>query len=159
MKIFIILVFSFVVLSCTNSKVREVKKYTIEQFYENTNIWGGSFSPDESKLLVTSNETGIYNVFALPIDGNTPQQLTHSKNESFFAISYIPNGNGFLYHADIGGDENDHLYWVDNEGNTLDLTPFDSSKSDFFKWSRDEKTFFISPINAIQSILICMKKK
>ena len=139
MKIFIILVISFFVFSCSSDIV---KKYTIEQFHKNSNIWGGSFSPDESKLLVTSNETGIYNVFALPIDGNAPLQLTHSEKESYFAISYVPDGNGFLYHADIGGDENDHLYWMDNDGNTIDLTPFDSSKSEFFQWSRDEKSFF-----------------
>ena len=49
---------------------RIVKKYTIEQFYKNIDIYGGSFSPDESKLLVTSNESGIFNLVALPIDSS-----------------------------------------------------------------------------------------
>jgi dipeptidyl aminopeptidase/acylaminoacyl peptidase len=139
MKIFLFLIISLFVFSCTSTGV---KTYTIEQFHKNINILGGSFSPDESNLLVTSNETGIYNVYALPIDGSDPQPLTHSEKESYFAISYVPNGNGFLYHADKGGNENDHLYWVDNAGTTVNLTPFDSSKSEFLGWSRDEKSFF-----------------
>jgi len=136
---------AFIFTSCTVDQSREVKKYSIDQFYKNTNIGGGSFSPDEKNLLITSNETGIYNGFALPVDGSAPQQLTHSEVESFFSISYVPDENGFLYYADKGGDENDHLYWVDNKQNTIDLTPFEGSKSSFYGWSRDDKSmFFIS---------------
>ncbi|KAA3615336.1 MAG: S9 family peptidase [Calditrichaeota bacterium] len=139
MKTLIIFVISLTIFSCSQTTV---KKYTIEQFHKNTNIWGGYFSPDETKLLVTNNETGIYNVFAIPVDGKAPEQLTFSEKESYFAISYVPDGNGFLYYADKGGDENDHLYWVDKDRKTLDLTPFENSKSGFFKWSHDEKSFF-----------------
>ncbi|KAA3610582.1 MAG: S9 family peptidase [Calditrichaeota bacterium] len=134
----------FVLFACSGNKAKDVKKYSIEQFYQNTNIWGGSFAPDESKLLVTSNETGIYNVFALPVDGSNPVQLTNSEKESCFAGSWLPDGNGFLYSADKGGDENDHIFWVDSTGNTIDLTPFEGAKSNFYGWSRDEKSFFIS---------------
>ncbi len=144
MKIFIISVISLFVFSCSSDSVREVNKYSIEQFYKNVNIWGGSFSPDESRLLVTSNETGIYNVFALPVDGTSHQQLTQSAKESYFSTSYLPDGNGFLYSADKGGDENDHIFWVDSSNNTLDLTAFEGSKSNFYGWSRDEKSFFFS---------------
>ena len=67
------------VIACSVQQGKVVQKYSIEQFYQNRNIFGGSFSPDESRLLVTSNETGIYNVFALPVDGSAPQQLTSSE--------------------------------------------------------------------------------
>ena len=40
----------------------EVNRYTIEQFYDNLSIGGGSFSADESRLLVSSNQSSIYNV-------------------------------------------------------------------------------------------------
>ncbi|RLD94003.1 MAG: S9 family peptidase, partial [Bacteroidetes bacterium] len=56
-------------LACTQAPP-EVTKYTIEQFYDNLSIGGGSFSADETTLLVTSNQTGIYNVFALNVDGS-----------------------------------------------------------------------------------------
>ena len=57
-------------------------------------------------------------------------------------ISYVPNGNGFLYYADKGGDENDHMYWVDSDDSTLNLTPFDGAKSNFYGWSRTKKVFY-----------------
>jgi len=133
---------SLLLFTCSKYEVKEVNNYTIEQFYQNINFGGGYFAPDESNLLVTSNETGIFNVFALPIDGDDPQQLTNSVKESYFASSYVPNGNGFLYYADKGGDENDHIFWIDSESKTLDLTDFEGSKSTFYGWSRDERSFF-----------------
>ncbi|HQU74031.1 MAG TPA: DPP IV N-terminal domain-containing protein, partial [Calditrichia bacterium] len=144
-KLALLLIASVTLLMCSSNQVREIRQYSIEQFYQNTNIRGGSFSPDETNLLITSNQTGIYNVFALPLDGTAPAQLTQSTGESNFAVSYLPNGDGFIYASDSGGDENDHLFWVNSEGNTTDLTPSEGAKSDFMQWSRDEKSmFFIS---------------
>jgi len=134
-----------IILACTGQKSREVKKYSIGQFYKNINIYGGSFSPDESKLLVTSNETGIYNVFALPVDRDTSQQLTNSTRESYFAVSYFPGDERILFQADQGGNENDHIYLLDENDKIIDLTPFENAKSNFYGWSRDEKSgFYIS---------------
>ena len=81
---FILLILMSLILSCVSNQTRDVKKYTIEQFYQNTSIWGGSFAPDESNLLVTSNETGIYNVFALPLDGSKPEQLNKLRRRILF---------------------------------------------------------------------------
>ena len=141
MKLFIVILTSLLFTMCSQ---REVKQYSIEQFYKNKQIYGGTFSPDNATLLVTSNQTGIYNVFALPVDGSPARPLTHSEKESFFAVSYLPDGNGFLYSADEGGNENNHLFWVDSSGRTSDITPFDKSKSAFFKWSHDGKSFFLT---------------
>ena len=46
---------------------REVKQYTIAQFYESTNTGGGSFSQDAAKLLISNNATGIYNAYEIDI--------------------------------------------------------------------------------------------
>ena len=81
MKKYILFLLLSVIFSCISNQTRDVKKYTIEQFYKNTNIYGGYFSADEKNLLVTSNETGIYNVFAIPIDGTDYQQLTNSSSK------------------------------------------------------------------------------
>ena len=77
-------------------KVVEIPSYSIEQFYKNTNVSGGSFSSDGSKLLVSSNETGIYNLFEIPVDGSPAKQLTNSEKESFFVLAYIHNNYLFL---------------------------------------------------------------
>ncbi len=121
---------------------RVVKKYTIEQFYKNIDIYGGSFSHDESKLLVTSNESGIFNLVALPIDTSQPVKLTHSTVESLFAISYLPDDNRILYSSDIGGNELNHIYLLKEDGTSADLTPWEKAKSDFFEWALDKKSFF-----------------
>ena len=130
--------------ACTpqGEKPREVKQYTIEQFYKNVNVFGGSFSPDESLLLVTSNETGIYNAFALAVDGGEPIQLTNSTDESIFAISYFPEDDRILYVSDQGGNEINHIYLRNEDGSVIDLTPYEGARSQFAGWSRDEQSFF-----------------
>ncbi|MEO1434787.1 MAG: alpha/beta fold hydrolase, partial [Bacteroidota bacterium] len=123
---------------------RTVKSYTIEQFYENTNIGGGSFSPDGSKLLCSSNATGIYNAVALPVDGSAPIALTSSDKESIFASSYFPNDERFLFSSDQGGNENSHVYVQDLDGTVTDLTPDEGSRAGFAGWSRNLDKFFMT---------------
>lgn len=148
MKKLAIIALSVILFSCGNmgskkeQESKMVTKYTIDQFYKNLSIFGGSFSHDETKLLMTSNETGIYNLLAVSVDGSSKEQLTFSENESFFGISFFPKDERFLYSADMGGNEIDHIYMADTEGNTVDLTPWEEAKSNFFGWSRDENSFF-----------------
>lgn len=133
----------FVLAACQpEKKVVEIPSYSIEQFYKNTNVSGGSFSSDGSKLLVSSNETGIYNLFEIPIDGSTAKQLTSSEKESFFGLAYFPNSDKVLLSYDQGGDENNHIYMRDEEGTITDLTPFEGARAGFWGWDRDEKSFY-----------------
>jgi dipeptidyl aminopeptidase/acylaminoacyl peptidase len=128
--------------ACTQKPV-EISRYTIEQFFDNLSIFGGSFSADESRLLVSSNETGIYNVYALNTDGSGKQQLTFSEEESFFGNSYFPEDDRFLYSADKGGDENSHIFMQDPDGTVTDLTPWEGATSQFGGWSRDFKSLYL----------------
>jgi len=48
---------------------RPSKQYTIEQFLNTTSMTGASFSADESRILFSSNKTGIWNVYAIPVTG------------------------------------------------------------------------------------------
>ena len=81
-------------LSCYETeKPREVKKYSIQQFMENTDIYRNSLSFDEKKVLFTSNESGIYNVYSVNIENNELIQLTHSEKSSFSSYSYFPDDN------------------------------------------------------------------
>ena len=127
----------------TNETVTHTPKtYTIEQFYQNKNVFGGSFSPDASKLLVSSNESGIYNAMALPVDGSPAVALTQSDKTSIFAFSYFPNDERILYGADNEGDEISHIYMLDNDGVAVDLTPAETAKSNFFGWTKDLTGFY-----------------
>ncbi|MFT5571052.1 MAG: dipeptidyl aminopeptidase/acylaminoacyl peptidase, partial [Cyclobacteriaceae bacterium] len=121
----------------------KVTKYTIEQFYENTNIGGGSFSPDESKLLISSNETGIYNAFEIDIASGAKTQLTSSTEESYYAQSYFPEDDRILFTFDEGGNENYKVFLRKQDGQTKNLTPGDSIRNGFWGWSQDKQSMYL----------------
>lgn len=136
---------AFLIIGCASDKEQAVmppSQYTIEQFYKNKNVFGGSFSADASKLLVSSNETGIYNVWELPVDGGAPIQRTNSSEESIFAISYFPNDDRILFSSDKGGNEITHIYMQEANGNYADLTPAENAKANFAGWAKDLESFF-----------------
>jgi len=140
--LFIVLLF---IISCKNSKEEKpisYNTYPIEEFYENTRIGGGSFSNDEKKILVSSDQTGIFNLFEIDIESGEKKQVTFSESESFFAVDYVPNSNDILYSADKGGDEIDHIYLMKESGETIDLTPDEKEKSSFGGWSLDRTMMY-----------------
>ncbi len=57
---------------------KQVKRYTIEQFMATTSVTGASFSKDERQILFSSNASGIFNAYTLPVGGGTPRALTTS---------------------------------------------------------------------------------
>jgi dipeptidyl aminopeptidase/acylaminoacyl peptidase len=127
-----------------NEQPRNVKQYTIEQFYKSTQAGGGSFSSDDAKLLINSNESGIYNVYEIDIASGEKKALTRSTKESVFAADYVPGTSYFIYSADKGGDENDHLFLQKNDSTVKDLTPGEKEKANFWGWSRDNKFLYYS---------------
>ncbi len=122
---------------------REVKQYSIEQFLKTVNYSGASFSPDREKILVSSDQTGVFNAYALYVDGRDPEPLTKSTVDSVFALGYFPNDERFLYSSDQGGNELDHIYLRNEDGTTVDLTPGENLKAQFYGWSQDDRSFFI----------------
>jgi dipeptidyl aminopeptidase/acylaminoacyl peptidase len=131
-----------------NSESKEVvlnlKQYTIEQFMDNESVNGGSFSPDKSKLLVSSNRSGIYNMYTVPVSGGDFTPLTTSDSSSIFAVSYFPNDERILYTADGNGDEIYHLYLRNLNGTITDLTPEKGARTSFNGWAHDGKSFSYS---------------
>jgi dipeptidyl aminopeptidase/acylaminoacyl peptidase len=121
---------------------RQVRQYTIAQFLANTTYGGSSFSPDNKKILVGSNQTGVFNIFAFPLDGGKPVQLTDSKVSAIQGLGYFPKDERFLYTSDQGGNEKNHIYVQSPDGKSKDLTPGDNLKADFIDWSQDGKSFF-----------------
>ena len=121
---------------------REFKKYTIEQFMKTISIGGSSFSFDEKSILFSSNQTGIFNAFVLPVKGGEPSQVTFSKDDSIFALSFLPHDKRILYSSDRGGNEIGHIYLRDEKGNVKDLTPNEKAKSVFYGISYDESRIY-----------------
>ena len=149
MKKIVVLFSIAALLSCKNEpketvaeKAPEITKYTIEQFMDNEAVGNGDFSSNNSKLLVHSNRSGIYNLYEVPATGGEFEPLTQSDSSSIFAISYFPNDERILFSSDGNGDELDHIYLKDLDGSITDLTPFEGAKSNFYGWSDDKSTFY-----------------
>ncbi len=113
-------------------------QYSIEQFYKNENIGGGSFSSDGSKLLFHSNKSGIYNLYEVDLASGEQRQVTRSEKESLFSEGYVPGTTDMLYSADQGGNEINHLYLLATDGTTRDLTPGEKEVANFLEWSKDK---------------------
>ena len=122
---------------------QEIREYSIEDFMNSTRYSGASFSSDNSELLVSNNSTGIFNVYAIAVDGSYTEQLTFSESDAMLAISFFPKDDRFLYTADQGGNELNHLYVREMDGSKIDLTPGDNIKASFSGWAGDYESFFI----------------
>ncbi|HBH22220.1 MAG TPA: S9 family peptidase [Cytophagales bacterium] len=138
-----------ILMSCSDSKKQEqadeaFETYTIEQFYENVSYYGGAFSPDESKLLVGNNSTGVFNAYEIDLASGTETALTQSDSNSIWAVSYFPEDERILYQSDNDGDEIDHIYVRQTDGTVEDLTPVEGAKANFMKWQRDNKSFLFT---------------
>lgn len=134
------------IVSCNNEPEarKDVKQYSAEQLFNNTSIGGGDFNTDESKILVHANNSGIFNLYEIVITDTSMKPLTSSTKESFFAVDYLPGTNKYLYTADQGGNENDHIY-LQTPGDTTarDITPWMGSTNSAAGWSDDKKSLYV----------------
>ena len=127
MKKVAVLLFISLIWSCKQepkepSVAETMKTYTIAQMMDNEAVGGGSFSPDNSKLLVHSNRSGIYNAYTISVADATMETLTQSDSSSVFTTSYFPNDERILLSKDNNGDEIYQIYLRDTTGTITNLT-------------------------------------
>jgi Tol biopolymer transport system component len=124
-------------------------RYEAKAFFETTrfrlpgNNNGYAFSPDRSKVLISSDSTGVFNVYALPTSGGDPVALTASKDNATFGASYFPADERILFTADQGGNELTHVYVRETDGSVKDLTPGAKVKADFLGWNAAGDNFYL----------------
>ena len=118
-------------------------QYTIEDFMRTTAILGAAFSPDETAILFSSDATGVFNAYEVPVCGGSPRQLTHSASDATYGVAYLPD-NRLLLSRDCGGNEDFHLYVMDLNGREHDLTPGDHVTMNFLGENRDRGSFYCS---------------
>jgi dipeptidyl aminopeptidase/acylaminoacyl peptidase len=126
----------------TARPARAVVRYPIPQLVGVEGLYGLSISADNQRVLVSSDRSGVFNAWAIPLDGSASTALTAS-NDSIFVDSYFPRDQRVLYTADRGGDEQSHVYLRDLDGQIRDLTPGTNLKASFLDWSGDGRSFFI----------------
>ena len=133
---------------------REAARYSIGELMASVIHRGGgvpwgfmaapSFSPDGGTILSSTNASGIYNAYAIPVGGGEPLALTASTAESVLAVGYFPRGGRFLYVSDHAGNELTHIYVQEEDGTVRDLTPGDRLRAKFVHWASDGQSFFVS---------------
>ena len=138
----VIITLSILFICCQQNVDSNLKVYKIEDFFNNVSISGGYFSTDEEKIIYSSNQNGIFNIYETNIQTGKINQLTTSNKESFFVRAYVPNSNNFIYTADNGGNEINHLFLKKGDQTAIDLTPNENEKSVFYKWSNDNEFLY-----------------
>jgi dipeptidyl aminopeptidase/acylaminoacyl peptidase len=124
------------------------KTYSAQQFYNTVSYnlaagQGRCFAPDGQTLLVSSDETGIFNAYAMSLDG-TKTALTASDIDSTFAETFFPSDDRILVEADKGGNEINHLYVRASDGTLTDLTPGDKTRAYFLGWNETGSEFYVA---------------
>lgn len=118
-----------------------MNRYSAPAFLATTKVLGASFSHDEESVLISSDKSGVFNVYTLSILDSTSKQRTFS-SENTFAISYFPDSEAILFLREQRNDETVHLYVLDINSIETDLTPGDGATIRFYGWSKDERSFF-----------------
>lgn len=123
-------------------------RYSAAQFFDTTSFaiapgGGMPFSPDGSSLLISSDASGVFNAYALPVAGGEPVALTASTGNAVFAQTWLPDGR-VIVTSDQGGNELNHVYVREADGTLRDLTPGDKVKASFLGMSPDGKTMWLT---------------
>ncbi|MFM7273375.1 MAG: TolB family protein, partial [Gammaproteobacteria bacterium] len=122
---------------------RVPKRYDIGTLLSNLRLVGADMSPDGSRVLFSSNASGVFNLYEIPASGGEPVALTASTTDAHFAVGYFPADGRMLYTADRGGDERNHLYVREVDASARDLTPCEKCKAQFLDWAADDAGFFV----------------
>ena len=124
-----------------------VPVYSAETFFQTTSYSlassvGHAFSAEGAKILVSSDESGVFNAVEIGPDG-TQTPLTTSETNAHFALSYFPTDDRILVTADSGGDELNHIYVRELDGTLNDITPGENVKASFGGWKDDNSVFYV----------------
>ena len=124
-------------------------RYSARTFFETTSFGmaspdGIAFSRDGRNLLITSDASGVFNAYMLPVAGGDPVPVTRSTDNATFGGSFFPNDDRVLFTSDQGGNELNHIYVRQADGTVRDLTPGERLKASFLGWNADGRSFFVS---------------
>ncbi|MBW3671775.1 MAG: hypothetical protein KY432_08910 [Acidobacteria bacterium] len=127
----------------------ELVRYTAEQFFKTSSYAmaasdGIAFSRDGKNILISTDASGVFNAYLLPVSGGNPVPLTRSTDNATFGASFFPADDRVLFTADQGGNELNHIYVREVDGAVRDLTPGERLKASFLGWSADGQSFYVS---------------
>jgi dipeptidyl aminopeptidase/acylaminoacyl peptidase len=140
-RILIIGILVLLTLSCARREV-EFRTYPLETFFDYKSVSSATYSPDEKIIAYISDASGVHNIWTVPVSGGEPRQLTYDTVNTIIFVTWCPNRDSLVYLQDKGGNENFHLYLMPAQGGSaVELTPGDSVRTQFLKWSYDGNSF------------------
>lgn len=118
-------------------------KYSAKDFFSSTSIFGSAINLDGTAVLITTDESGIYNTYRQPLGEGEREALTRSETDTTKGVSFFPADDRVLLTADQEGNELNHLYVRELDGAIHDITPGKNLKAAFVNWTIDGSAFFV----------------
>jgi len=115
--------------------------YTMDQLLKTVSVGGGSFNQDETRILVHTNETGVFNVYELDLATGERTAVTEGE-DTIFAVAYMPHDERILFRKDAAGNEVHHLFLRELDGTVRELTEGEATRETFAGFSHDLRSFF-----------------
>ncbi|KKO45119.1 peptidase S9 [Arsukibacterium ikkense] len=131
-------------IAAEQSSSLNVPQYSAEQFFATKTYFGNDINHNATAMLVASDESGVFNLYRVSLDGSNWQPLTQSTTDPAFPVSWFPQDDRLLYTADQGGNELNHVYLREVDGTVRDLTPGDKLKAYFVGWHNDHSFYIAS---------------
>jgi dipeptidyl aminopeptidase/acylaminoacyl peptidase len=121
--------------------VAERATYDAATFFQTTSFGmassgGDAFSASDGRILISSDESGVFNAYAVDPATGEREALTSSETNATFALSWFPEDDRALVTADSGGNERNHIYVRELDGRLSDLTPGEEVRAQFLGWSQ-----------------------
>jgi len=123
---------------------RPSTQYKIEDFVDTVSVTGASFSADDTRVLFSSNKSGVWNAYTVPVGGGEWTPVTQSSTDNNYAVAFFPGDERKLVTRDQGGNELNHLYVIAADGSEKDLTPGENLKAEFKGFNHAGDAFHVA---------------
>jgi dipeptidyl aminopeptidase/acylaminoacyl peptidase len=118
------------------------KKYPYRDFLYTPTFKGGDIAFDSSQAVLSSDQSGVFNIFTVPATGGKLTQLTDSKVDGYNAESFFPKDYRILFSHDEGGNEIFHQYVLEMNRRIVPLQKDKNERSILLNWSQDGSGYY-----------------
>ena len=124
-------------------------KYKVEDYFARPKADQFQLSPDGKYMSYMEKEDGSTkrHVYVKELATGKVTRVIEEKDELILGY-FWKNANRLLYVMDQGGNENYHIYAVNNDGtNNIDLTPYEGVKAKILNILKEQKEYAIIMMN------------
>lgn len=133
-------------------KLSNQKKSLLDCYLKNSPVYFNDWSSDNKAMLVRKRKEDTFQIFYLNQAKGILKQLTHFKEPvTRLRSTKNPKMNGFVYDINIGGNEQNQIYYYDLSNGSSHLITDGTSKNDFSLWNHagNELVYSSNAINQI----------